>query len=72
VVEGRCNWRGADWEELVKMLAADLEQAGFVEGYASAEEVEAAIAELDETVWRCIKEHVPLSKISPHSIFFTR
>ncbi|KAJ7921816.1 hypothetical protein B0H13DRAFT_1508844, partial [Mycena leptocephala] len=67
VIEERWNWRGADWEELVKMLAAELEQAGLAEGYASAEEVEAAIAELDETVWRCVKEHVPLSKISPHS-----
>jgi hypothetical protein len=67
VVEERWNWRAADWEELEKMLVVELEMLGVDEGYASTEEVEEAITKLDEVIWRCVRKHVPLSKISPHS-----
>ncbi|KAJ6450856.1 hypothetical protein C8R47DRAFT_958598, partial [Mycena vitilis] len=67
IVEKRWNWRAADWEELNKMLAEELALMEIIEGYASAVEVDEAIAKLDGVIWRCVKKHVPLSKISLYS-----
>ncbi|KAJ7747559.1 hypothetical protein B0H16DRAFT_1236997, partial [Mycena metata] len=63
----RWNWRAANWEEMEKMLAAELEAVEVVEGYAGVVEVEMALEELDGIIWRCVKEHVPIAKVSPHS-----
>ncbi|KAJ7812055.1 hypothetical protein B0H13DRAFT_1497125, partial [Mycena leptocephala] len=67
IVEERLNWRTTDWEEFGKMLAAELEAVGEVDGYAGVGEVEEGIAALDAILWRCVGEHVSVSKISPHS-----
>ncbi|KAK7017263.1 hypothetical protein R3P38DRAFT_2381409, partial [Favolaschia claudopus] len=63
----RRDWRAADWEEFRKMLRRELEGVAEVEGYASVEEVENGIRELDAAIQRCVEEHVPLRKVSPHS-----
>jgi hypothetical protein len=63
----RRNWRAGNWEELKKMLKGELEALPMADGYASVEEVEAAITELDAAIQRCVEAHIPLSKISPHS-----
>ncbi|KAJ7082809.1 hypothetical protein C8R43DRAFT_835832, partial [Mycena crocata] len=65
--EERWNWRGGKWKEFGEMLEAELEAVGEVDGYASVEEVLAGIEELDAAVWRCVREHIPLAKVCPHS-----
>ncbi|KAJ7924090.1 hypothetical protein B0H13DRAFT_1451327, partial [Mycena leptocephala] len=67
VIEERLNWRATDWEEFGKKLAEELATVGEADGYAGVEEVEAAIATLDAALWRCVAEHVSVSKVSPHS-----
>ncbi|KAJ6457679.1 hypothetical protein C8R45DRAFT_844168 [Mycena sanguinolenta] len=67
VVEERWNWRSTSWEDFGEMLAKELETVEDADGYTSMEEVEVAIGELDAALWRCVAEHVPVSKVSPHS-----
>ncbi|KAJ7124860.1 hypothetical protein C8R44DRAFT_618564 [Mycena epipterygia] len=66
-VEEQWNWRAGDWVELRKMLAEELAALGVVDGYASVEEVVAAIDALDTVIWRCVAKHIPHSKMCPHS-----
>ncbi|KAJ7187281.1 hypothetical protein C8R46DRAFT_822025, partial [Mycena filopes] len=40
VMEERWNWRGANWDELRKELATELEGQGDPEGFGNAEEVD--------------------------------
>ncbi|KAJ7712974.1 hypothetical protein DFH07DRAFT_763334, partial [Mycena maculata] len=66
-VEEQWNWRGADWPEWEEELSGELEALGEVDGYASLEEVMEALGKLDAVVWKCVRKHVPIAKISPHS-----
>ncbi|KAJ7768443.1 hypothetical protein B0H16DRAFT_1218508, partial [Mycena metata] len=66
-VQERWNWREANWEEMNKMLGEELERLGLREAYTSAAEVLQDISKLDESIWRCVKVHVLLTKIAPFS-----
>jgi len=61
------NFRATDWDLFRQILGRNLEATPFQEHLDSAEEVDAAVAQLEETVFDTMREVVPKSNPSPYS-----
>src|SRR5271156_3923815 len=59
--------RATDWDLFRQILGRNLEATPFQEHLNSAEEVDAAVAQLEETVFDTMREVVPKSNPSPYS-----
>jgi hypothetical protein len=59
-------WRKTDWDEFRGSLAEKLTRVPVPEVLDTREQVDAALRELDRSVWECINNLVPMSRPSPY------